>query len=124
MADGGAAGADVFHHHRGCALHHHAALVLQHGKIAFAAGAEAEIVADQQILGVEALPQQAADECLCADVGKSLIEAQHPHRIKAAGVAQKLQFAAQRREPVRQLAAELAGEKFLRLRLKHNRHGR
>ena len=94
MADGGAAGADVFHHHRGRALHHHAALVLQHGKIAFAAGAEAEIVANQQILGVEALPQQAADEYLCADVGKGLIETQHPHRIKAAGVAQKLQFAA------------------------------
>ncbi len=52
------------------------------------------------LFGVEALPQQAADRrMLVRDVGKSLIEAQHPHRIKAAGVAQKLQFAARRRKP-------------------------
>ena len=87
---------------------------------AFAACAEAEIVADEQVAGVERLAQQPVDKRLGGHVGEALVETQNPDGVDTAGFAQQAQFGAQRADAVGQFFTGLAGEKFFGLRLEND----
>ena len=89
LADDGAAGAHIFDHYGRRVFGNHVAAAAQQFEIASAAGTEAEVVADEQVAGVQLLQQQMPYEILCRYAGQGLVEAQNPYGIEAAGVAQQ-----------------------------------
>ena len=84
--------------------------LLQVGKIAGAFGAEAEIVADQQPAGMQAMPEHVLDEFLRRLAGKLGVEVFHHHAVDAVA-AQAFQLVAQQRDACGGLVRgeELAG---------------
>ena len=92
LAHEGAAGAHVLHHHGGGALGGEFGVAAEEAEIALAAGAEAEVVADEQVAGVQLFDEQVLDEVGGGYGGEAGVETQHPDGIKAAGVAQQAQF--------------------------------
>ena len=85
---------------------------LQQREIAGAAGAEAEVVADQQPAHREPVEQHVLDEILRRAAGVGAVEAADMHAFDAVGRKQ-FQFLSQRREPRRR---RLRREQFERMR--------